>query len=266
MTSINKFLIVMKRLIELVFGLALLITVCSAASVVWEEKDGSGVLLFKGSQPQKIGAFDVELHYSSQNQVVAFQDVGNFGTVSKINNTDGIARFGGFAIRDYEPGLNIILGFFDYTGEGQFEIYVRELTDFDAKPIDCQNSIDTVSSTPTPLPPYSMDPSMQQPFIDRQTQEPIITPWPEIPPVTTEPLPPPTHGADPHPKEEKMTVNQEVSSAEEKDTFINEEEIIVEISKESEDSQPVDPLEQPNHIGIVIMSLLFGIFIYLYKK
>lgn len=257
----------MKRLIGFLFGLALLITVCSAASVVWEEQDGAGILLFKGNQPQKIGAFDIELHYSSQNQVLAFQDDGNFGTVSKINNTEGIARFGGFALKDYEPSMNIILGFFDYTGEGQFKIYVRELTDFDAKPIDCQNIIETISPTPTPtpLPPYSMDPSMQQPFSDHQTQEPKQISDPDIPPAT-EPITAPTPIADYHQEEETRTINQNVSPVKDTETIIVEEEIIVPKNEMPADSQLIQHVEQPIHISIVIMSLLLGILIYLYKK
>ena len=143
----------MRTLFFFFLTLSLLVGVSSASSICLLEEDEDYYLSLMSNQPCKIGAFYIQLNYTSATTVESVEGMDAFGTVVDIDNELGVTRIGGFAIEEQSASTSVRIARVFFTGENDFEIIVRELYDYDdVKPIPVDNYIPDLTPTPTSVP------------------------------------------------------------------------------------------------------------------
>lgn len=164
----------MRSLFSFFLILSLFVGISSADSVRLEEEDGNYYLSLTSNSPCKIGAFYIQLNYTTETSVESIVSMDAFGTVVDIDNELGVAKVGGFAIEEQSASTSVRIARVSFQGENAFEVIVRELYDYDdVKPIVVDNCIPDSTPTPTlvPLPEYQPDYGYVSPELGKVTYE-----------------------------------------------------------------------------------------------
>ncbi|CDM26168.1 hypothetical protein BN140_3059 [Methanoculleus bourgensis MS2] len=174
----------MRSIFFFFLAISLLVGVSSASSIYLEEDSGEYYLSLISDRPCKIGAFYIQLNYTSGTTIESVEGMDTFGTVVDIDNEFGVTKIGGFAIEEQSASMSIRIARVSFKGENDFEVIVRELYDYDdVKPILVDNYVLDIVPTPTPvaLPEYQPDYRYVSPGQGEVTYDQSSLPFPTEP-------------------------------------------------------------------------------------
>ncbi len=151
----------MKRVL-IFLSLFLLVQACAAASISIETDGDTQYLTFVSDGGKTVGAYTLQLNYSSDVRVLSLEPEPPYMGASNIVNNEGYAKISGFTIEE-SPSKRLAL--IDYTGSGDITVSVIDLYDDDGNAISVTNpGISTPTPTPTEsVPTYAADPGYVSP-------------------------------------------------------------------------------------------------------